>query len=47
MGEFIRLTEYYNPKDKEQNFHALNNRYVISIKEFNIIPGKTFAYWIS
>ena len=45
-GKYVRLVDF-GPKEKEVEFKNLNNHYQASKKLFSMIPGNTFAYWIS
>ncbi len=57
MGEYIRLTEYKNAKEKEEQFlKAIKEqsqetgqqiRYTANQKDFEKIPGSPIAYWVS
>lgn len=44
---FIRLVDYYNAKDKIDNFANRENYYRLNQKVLNEIPGVPFIYWIS
>jgi type II restriction/modification system DNA methylase subunit YeeA len=53
IGEYIRLVDIKDPKEKEQKaLEAVNNkncgyRYSVHGKKFNLIPGTPIAYWVS
>jgi len=57
MGEYIRLTEYKNAKEKEEQFlkaikeqsqeNGQQIRYTANQKDFEKIPGSPIAYWVS
>ena len=48
-GKFIKLTDYPNPKLKEEKFLELNNNdiYISKQNDFKAIPGAPIAYWAS
>lgn len=44
---FIRLSNYYNLKEKIDNFKNLDNYYYLNQNRFYEIPNQPFIYWIS
>lgn len=45
--QFVRLVDCKNYKLKEQTYLEGENRYVADCQEFEKIPGKPLAYWVS
>ncbi|NLI64553.1 MAG: BREX-1 system adenine-specific DNA-methyltransferase PglX, partial [Bacteroidales bacterium] len=44
---FIRLADYYNTKEKLNNYFKNVNRHKLIQKEFYKIPNHPFVYWVS
>lgn len=44
---FLRLSNYYKPEDKTENFNNNNDRYHIKQNSFEVIPEQPFIYWFS
>jgi hypothetical protein len=47
MPTYIRLTDFKNSNEKEQEFFNPENRYEAKQEEFSKIPSTQIAYWIS
>jgi type II restriction/modification system DNA methylase subunit YeeA len=48
MSTFIRLTNYDKFKEKEKNYHNINNKIIIHNQYiFSGIPGEPIAYWLN
>ena len=45
-GTYVRLIDYNNTGEKACNIFNTNNTFFIEQNKFNIIPGKTIAYWM-
>ena len=45
IGRFIRLVDYHNPLQKEEQFFNLQNQYLTRLSELWKIPGFPLAYW--
>lgn len=46
-GTYIKLTDYYNLKDKINNFDNVNDRYYINQNIFFYIQEQPIIYWLS
>lgn len=46
-SKFIRLANYYDSEEKIRNFFEAKNVYVLDQKEFEVIPGIPYVYWVS
>lgn len=44
---FVRLADYYNVKEKLQNFNNKDNYYYLFAETLKEVPGYPFIYWIS
>ncbi|WP_297632917.1 BREX-1 system adenine-specific DNA-methyltransferase PglX [uncultured Clostridium sp.] len=47
VSSFVRLVEYTNQKLKEENYRNEKCLYLFEKRYIYMIPGNTFAYWIS
>ena len=47
MSTYIRLTDYKNSNEKEQEFFNPKNRYEAKQEDFEKIPGNPITYWVS
>lgn len=46
MATYIRLTDYKNSDEKEQEFFNSENRYEAKQEDFSKIPGSPIGYWL-
>ncbi|MDK2919365.1 MAG: hypothetical protein PWQ37_2098 [Candidatus Petromonas sp.] len=46
-AKYIRLVDYNNPINKENEFYNKNNYFVTSIETFSKVPDNPVVYWIS
>ncbi|OQB14786.1 MAG: N-6 DNA Methylase [Firmicutes bacterium ADurb.Bin193] len=46
-SEFIRLSQYYNAKEKIKNIDNLENRFLLCQSDFDKLQKSPFIYWIS
>ncbi len=47
MATYIRLTDYKNSDEKEQEFFNPENRYEAKQEDFSKIPGCPISYWVT
>jgi hypothetical protein len=47
VATYVKLTEIFGEKNKEISFLNQENYFYSSKKSFKVIPGQSFAYWVS
>ena len=47
MGTYIKLDDYNNPAQKQEEFFNMQNRYIQNDEVFRFLPGSIYSYWVS
>lgn len=46
-SQYIKLTDYNSQDEKKKGFFDCNNSFFASSSDFELVPGKPIAYWVS